>query len=105
MGLASPEKGNLMSLTRRQLGAFAGIAAVSTATAACGAPAKSTPAPAGSAPLPDAPKSPVVLNILDVAGNLQLTQGMIDEFVSKNDKIVSKVTYSKATAPELAGKV
>src|SRR4051794_8543299 len=105
MGLASSKKGNLMSLTRRQLGAFAGLTAVSTAAAACGAPSKSTPAPVSSTPLADTPKSPVVLNILDVAGNLQLTQGMIDEFVSKNEKIISKVTYSKATAPELAGKI
>jgi len=44
-----------MSITRRQLGAFAGLAAVSAATAACGAPTKSTPAPAGSAALPDTP--------------------------------------------------
>nr|WP_296075001.1 extracellular solute-binding protein [uncultured Actinoplanes sp.] len=56
-------------------------------------------------PIPDKPGAPVTLNILDVAGNLQLTQGMIDEFVSKNPGQVGKVTYSKATAPELVGKV
>jgi len=55
--------------------------------------------------VPDKPGAAVTLNILDVAGNLQLTQGMIDEFVSKNSTFVSKVTYSKATAPELAGKI
>ncbi|MCW3840756.1 extracellular solute-binding protein [Micromonospora yasonensis] len=55
--------------------------------------------------MPEKPAKAVTLNILDVAGNLQLTQGMIDEFVSKNPDIVSKVTYSKATAPELAGKI
>src|SRR3982751_3863639 len=56
-------------------------------------------------PIPDKPGGPVTLNILDVAGDLQLTQGMIDEFVSKNKDQIAKVTYSKATAPELVGKV
>src|SRR4051812_43001110 len=56
-------------------------------------------------PIPDKPGGAVTLNILDVAGNLQLTQGMIDEFVSKNKDQIAKVTYSKATAPELVGKV
>src|SRR3954471_25020298 len=75
------------------------------AIAACGAPDK----PGGSAktdgPIPDKPGKAVTLNILDVAGDLQLTQGMIDEFVSKNKDQIAKVTYSKATAPELVGKV
>src|SRR3954468_20003920 len=73
--------------------------------AACGAPDK----PGGSAktdgPVPDKPGKAVTLNILDVAGDLQLTQGMIDEYVAKNGDQIGKVTYSKATAPELVGKV
>jgi putative spermidine/putrescine transport system substrate-binding protein len=47
----------------------------------------------------------VTLNILDVAGNLQLTQGMIDDFVKANPDVVSKVTYSKSTSPEMPGKI
>jgi putative spermidine/putrescine transport system substrate-binding protein len=47
----------------------------------------------------------VTLNILDVAGDLQLTQGMIDDFVAKNPDVIAKATYTKATAPELVGKV
>ncbi|WP_433830622.1 extracellular solute-binding protein [Actinoplanes sp. CA-015351] len=47
----------------------------------------------------------MTLNVLDVAGNLQLTQGMIDDFVAKNSDVVEKVTYTKATAPELVGKI
>jgi putative spermidine/putrescine transport system substrate-binding protein len=43
--------------------------------------------------------------VLDVAGDLALTQGMIDDFVDKNKGVVSKVTYQKATAPELTGKI
>jgi putative spermidine/putrescine transport system substrate-binding protein len=54
---------------------------------------------------PDKPGEAVTLNILDVAGNLQLTQGMIDDFVKNNGDVVSKVTYSKSPAPELVGKI
>src|SRR3954464_4900209 len=79
--------------------------AVALVLAACGAPDK----PGGSAktdgPVPDKPSKAVTLNILDVAGDLQLTQGMIDEFVDRNKDQIAKVTYSKATAPELVGKV
>jgi putative spermidine/putrescine transport system substrate-binding protein len=73
---------------------------------ACGAPDK----PDGGSgktdgPVPAKPAEAVTVNILDVAGNLQLTQGMIDEFVAKNSGQIGKVTYSRATAPELVGKV
>jgi putative spermidine/putrescine transport system substrate-binding protein len=91
-----------MSLTQRTTVLLATLALV----AACGAPDKpagSTPESAGA--VPDTPSAPVTLNILDVAGNLQLSQGMIDEYVQQNPKVISKVTYSKATAPELAGKI
>ena len=85
---------------------IAALAAVTLVTA-CGAP------DSGSAPtstvspgsIPDKPAKPVTLDILDVAGDLQLTQKAIDEFVEKNPDIVAKVSYEKATAPEMAGKV
>ncbi len=93
-----------MPLTRRQFSATASLLTLAL-VAGCGAPTKSTPAPASSGDLPLKPASPVTLNILDVAGNLQLTQGMIDEFVAAHADTISKVTYSKATAPELAPKV
>ena len=82
----------------------AAVAAVALLAAGCGAPTAPAPPAAGGA-VPDKPSAPVTLDILDVAGNLQLTQGMIDEFVQKNPSIVSKVTYEKATAPEMAGKI
>ena len=56
-------------------------------------------------PVPDKPGSAVQLSILDVAGNLQLTRGMIDDFVAGNPGVVSEVSYASATAPELAGKI
>jgi putative spermidine/putrescine transport system substrate-binding protein len=72
--------------------------------AACSAPDSGKSAGTGG-PVPDKPKEAVKLSILDVAGNLQLTQTMIDDFAAKNSGVVSKVTYSKATAPELVGKI
>lgn len=79
------------------------IPALLVATA-CGAPAG---APAQGTPtnVPDKPSKPVELNVLDVAGNLQLTQGMIDEFVKNNPDVISKVNYTKATAPDMPGKL
>src|SRR3569623_3683583 len=50
------------------------------------------------------PSSPVSLNFVDVAGNLALTQKAIEAYRDKNAKLVSKVTFSKAPAPELPGK-
>ena len=52
-----------------------------------------------------APANPVTLNILDVAGNLQLTKGMIENFKTAHPEIINNITYSTATAPELAGKL
>jgi putative spermidine/putrescine transport system substrate-binding protein len=76
-------------------------------------PPANTPAPAGpsgsagpATPAPlKIPSAPVTINVLDVAGNLQLTKGMIENFKTAHPEIVSNVTYSTATAPELAGKL
>src|SRR4051812_28271539 len=93
-----------MRPSRRKLLASTAVLSALCLVAACGAPKAAEPAKTGGT-VPDKPASAVVLNVLDVAGNLQLTQPMIDEFVAKNRDIVSRVTYSKATAPELVGKV
>jgi len=55
--------------------------------------------------VPDKPKNAVTLNILDIAGNLALTKGMIQDFVKANPDIVKDVTYSKAPAPSMSGKL
>ncbi|HWX56904.1 extracellular solute-binding protein [Bradyrhizobium sp.] len=54
---------------------------------------------------PPLPSSPVSLNIVDVAGNLALTQKAIEAYRAKNPKLVSKITFTKAPAPELPGKI
>ena len=93
-----------MRRTTRSVLGVSVLVGVLLAGIACGAPEEKTPAKAPSS-VPDKPSAPVELNILDVAGNLQLTQGMIDEFVAENPDIVSKVNYTKATAPEMPGKL
>ena len=51
------------------------------------------------------PAEPVSLTIIDVAGQSQLTQPMIDDYVSQNPEWVSGVEFTKATSPELAAKI
>lgn len=49
--------------------------------------------------------APVALNIVDVAGNLQLTKDGIERFRTQNPKLVSRITYTQAPSPELPGKL
>ncbi|HEY8730293.1 MAG TPA: extracellular solute-binding protein [Acidothermaceae bacterium] len=80
-------------------------AAAATAASAPGAASPATSAAGSPAVVPDKPSKPVTLNIIDVAGNLQLTKGMIDDFVKAHPDIVSNVTTTTGTAPSLAGKI
>lgn len=54
---------------------------------------------------PALPKSPVTLNIIDVAGNLQLTQAAIQAYARAHPELIANVTFSQAPAPELPGKL
>lgn len=58
-----------------------------------------------SAEVLPAPAAPVALNIIDVAGNLQLTQIGIERFRQENPKLISKITFSRAPSPELPAKI
>jgi putative spermidine/putrescine transport system substrate-binding protein len=91
------------TIARRRV-AIAATAALLLLTA-CSAPDSGGSAQDTDGEVPAKPGKAVTLNILDVAGNLQLTQPMIDDFVSRNPGVISKVTYSKSPAPELVGKV
>lgn len=53
--------------------------------------------------VPETPSEPVDLNIIDVAGNLKLTQGMIESFVEENPDVISSVSFETAGAPDLVG--
>ena len=57
------------------------------------------------APAQAMPSGPVTINIVDVAGDLALTQDAFELYVKKNPTRVSKFTYTKAPAPELPGKL
>src|SRR5262249_45195748 len=58
-----------------------------------------------AAQAPAMPKSPVSINIVDVAGDLALTQDAIEAYQKKNPQLVSKFNFTKAPAPELPGKL
>ncbi|WP_158814160.1 ABC transporter substrate-binding protein [Methylocapsa sp. S129] len=60
---------------------------------------------AGAARAQAAPKSPVSLAIVDVAGNLALTKPAIEDYAAANPKLVSHVAFSQAPAPELPAKI
>jgi putative spermidine/putrescine transport system substrate-binding protein len=54
---------------------------------------------------PTMTRTPVTISVVDVAGDLALTQGAIEAYQAKHPELVSKVTFTKAPAPELAGKL
>ncbi len=60
---------------------------------------------AHAAKAPALPSAPVAINVIDVAGQLQLTQGAMEAFAKANPKLVSKIGFSQAPAPELPGKL
>src|SRR3984893_15752370 len=69
--------------------------AVVFAIACCGAIAQT----------PALPESPVTISVVDVAGDLALTQGAIEAYQAKNPNLVAKVNFTKAPAPELPAKL
>jgi putative spermidine/putrescine transport system substrate-binding protein len=99
----------MRKISRRSLLAVA-AAAMAGGLAACGSPDTKTQSPASNSASdlsgpPALPTSPITLNVIDGGGDLQLSQPAIDQFVRNNPKLVTKVTYSKSTGPELAGKI
>lgn len=81
-----------------------GAVAIILALSACSAPSADTEG-ANAGEVPAKPSEPVTLNVLDVAGNLQLTKGMIENFARANPDIVEDVTYTSAPAPNMAGRL
>lgn len=58
---------------------------------------------AGAAALAQA--APVTLNIVDVAGNLAVTQKALEAFRDQNPDLVSSMTFTNAPAPQIPGKI
>jgi putative spermidine/putrescine transport system substrate-binding protein len=82
--------------TRRTV--LGGIAGGVASGVALGLSARAEAAPA-------MPSSPISLSIIDVAGNLQLTQPAFQEYAKTHSKLVSNINFTQATAPELPGKL
>src|SRR3984893_11794766 len=59
----------------------------------------------GQPAVAQAPKAPVVINVVDVGGALALLQDAIEAYKTKNPTYVSRFTFTKAPAPELPGKL
>ena len=54
---------------------------------------------------PAKPKSPLALTVVDVAGNLALTQKAFENYRKAKPDMVSRITFTKAPAPELPAKL
>ena len=93
-----------IALNRREFLVGATATAALVGLGACGPARPGASPPAGEA-LPELPKQPVSLTIIDVAGQLQLTKGMIDDYAKANSQYVTQINYERATAPELPAKI
>lgn len=51
------------------------------------------------------PKTPVTLNVIDVGGALALVQKPLENYRAAKPNLVSKMSFTKAPAPELPGKI
>ena len=51
------------------------------------------------------PKTPLIINVMDVAGDLEVSQPALEKFRAEHPELISKFVYTRATAPELAGKL
>ncbi|MFC4297729.1 MAG: extracellular solute-binding protein [Castellaniella sp.] len=49
--------------------------------------------------------APVTLNVVDVAGNLALTQKALEAFRDQHPELVSNITFTNAPSPQLPGKI
>lgn len=82
-----------MKITRRTfVGGVAGVAAAGMLPLRAFAQAK-------------APANPVTITVVDVAGNLALTQGMFENYAKAKPEFVASFSFTKAPAPELPAKI
>jgi putative spermidine/putrescine transport system substrate-binding protein len=51
------------------------------------------------------PKQPLVISVIDVAGDLQLSKPALEKFAKSHPDLISKFVYTEAPAPELSGKL
>lgn len=51
------------------------------------------------------PEKPLVISVMDVAGDLQVSQPALEKFREENPDLVARFVYTQAPAPELAAKL
>ncbi len=51
------------------------------------------------------PKAPLVISVMDIAGDLQLSQAAIEKFAAMHPDLVSKFVFTQGPAPELVAKL
>ncbi len=51
------------------------------------------------------PAHPLVISVIDVAGDLQLSQKVLEKFRQEHPDLVARYVFTQATAPELAAKL
>lgn len=83
---------------------LAGAGVLALALLGCKKPESSTTGEASSAATSKA-KTPVTINVVDVAGTMALLQTAIEHYRDKHPDTVEKVNFTKAPAPELPGKL
>lgn len=89
------------AMSRREFLVGTGSAFALMGLGACGPQQGSSPGGGGG---PGAGQ-PVDLTIIDVAGNLQLSEDIIETFAEENPDAVRQVNFTTATAPELPSKI
>ncbi|RPF26215.1 extracellular solute-binding protein [Georgenia muralis] len=100
-----------MSRTKTVRASIAAAAVMAVLLAACSAPDSGGGGGGGETggaaegEVPETPSEPVTLNIMDVAGNIKLTEGMVNAFVEENPDVISSVTWEAGGAPDLVGAV
>jgi putative spermidine/putrescine transport system substrate-binding protein len=91
--VAGKEEEDIMKITRRTfVGGAAGVAAAGLLPMRGWAQAKP-------------PASPVTITVVDVAGNLALTQPMFENYAKAKPEFVASFAFTKAPAPELPSKI
>ena len=88
-------------VSRREFLFGAGAGAVALGLAACGPQSGGSQGGGGGS----GGGQPVSLTVIDVAGNLQLSEDIIETFAEENSDIVRQVSFTTATAPELPSKI
>ncbi|PTM40535.1 extracellular solute-binding protein [Bosea sp. 124] len=79
--------------------------AIDRRTVLGGLTAMATGAGGALAASPPLPSAPVTISVIDVGGALALMQKAFEDYRAANPKLVSRIAFVKAPAPELASKI